>query len=154
MRQSSNARFREKLGRRNPTTECVLWAASTGAAGSGRFNIKVAGGGRKAAYAARCAWALEHLGSVDREPEVKGVVVQTCGNPLCCAPGHLEIRPNTRGIKKRRVRGPLTSWEQDMIRGLRTIGHSQQHVAEFLGIAQTTVSRFERAEKEKTSCSA
>lgn len=151
MRQSSNDRFSAKLDRRDPVTGCIPWKDGVGAAGSGRFSIKVAGG-RKVVYAHRAAFALQRFGNVEREPEIKGVVVQTCGNILCCSIAHLELHSGRKGLKKRRARGPLTDFEREQILAWRSAGYSQQLVAAKLNISQTTVSRVERAEKETTSC--
>lgn len=145
--KTTEVRFMEKLGVKDPSTGCVEWESSRNERGYGSFWT-----GGRSVKAHRFAWEL-HNGPV---PEGM-LVCHTCDNPTCCNVEHLFLGTNADNsddkVAKGRqaaVRGErqgnakLSEKNIETIRILLVDGLSQRKIAVMFGIDQTTVSKINR----------
>lgn len=133
------ARFWEKVRK---TEGCWLWeGASPGDRGYGTIRV-----GDDNVGTHRVSWML-HYGPI---PEGK-IVCHHCDTPECVRPDHLFLGTeqdniDDRDAKNRQARGEtsgmskLTDESVREIRRLRSIGHTQQDIADRFGVSSVAVS--------------
>lgn len=70
-------------------------------------------------------------------------VCHTCDNPICCNPHHLFLGTNLDNIndKVAKDRGfkSLGPDERRIMREMRQVGHTQQEIADYLQVAQSSI---------------
>jgi hypothetical protein len=126
---------------------CIPWTSQQNKRGYGVFRL----GGRdsKRTSAHRVSWVIKNG---DLEPGI--MVLHRCDNPSCVNPNHLFIgsaKQNTEDMvaKDRHPWRDGTPWQKldaqsvERIRELRAAGHTQQNVADLLGVSRPLISMIE-----------
>lgn len=142
------ARLAAGSGPQNTSTGCVEWIRTRKADGYGRLGV-----GGKLFHVNRIALAIK----LDRELLPSEVCRHTCDNPSCVNPDHLVVGTVADNIRDRedRGRGPsgLTTVEKSKkmqkVLELRSLGWSQQRIADTVGLHQATVSTWLIKETKK-----
>ena len=136
---------------------CIPWNANRNKRGYGVFRL--GGRGSKRTSAHRVAWVIKHG---DLAPEA--LVLHHCDNPSCVNVNHLFIgsaKQNTEDmvVKGRHSWRDGTPWQKlnaesgELIRDLRASGHTQQGVADTLGVSRSLISLIESGKIKHSAAS-
>lgn len=143
------ARFDAKW-RKDETTGCWNWTASTAGKGYGQVRIPKT---RRNVYAHRLSWGL-HRGEV---PDGM-MVLHKCDNPLCVNPAHLFLGDGGVNLQdmaakgrhlygERNTESRLTAKQVHAIHDAAASGSTQRAIAEKFGVGQMQVCRILRGER-------
>jgi DNA-binding XRE family transcriptional regulator len=161
----SKAEFNHTLRRRfelkcgvSDARGCIPWLATKTSKGYGI--LQVAGAGSTKTVAHRIAWVLRHG---DLAPEV--LVLHRCDNPSCVNADHLFLGSAKHNTEDMVAKGrhswrngtpwqKLTAADGARIRELRNAGHTQQYVADLMGVSRPLISLIESGKVKHSMLSA
>ena len=143
---STRERFESKCGPAD-AKGCIPWLGTRTNKGYGLLQLGTTGTLKTTAH--RIAWVLA---KGDLAPGV--LVLHHCDNPSCVNADHLFLgsaQQNTDDMvsKKRHAWRAGTPWQKlnatdgERVRDLRHMGHSQQEVADWLGVSRPLISMIE-----------
>lgn len=144
--ETLNQRFADKCGPKD-SNGCIPWKGQKTAKGYGIVRIGGVNSFRTTAH--RVAWVLVHG---DLKPGL--CVLHKCDNPECVNPEHLFVGSQQDNVtdmvsKKRHSWRERTPWQKldagniKTVFDLRRAGHTQQEVADRLGVSRPLISMIE-----------
>jgi hypothetical protein len=126
----------------DPATGCLNWTGATSGDAYGYLRFE---GRPQRVHRLAYKWFVGPI------PEDTPVVRHRCDNPTCVNPGHLLDGTKADNVADMLERGrqtppsvPLKEDEKQVIVGLHAMGHSQNHVADCMGVSLNTVKRVLR----------
>lgn len=137
--------FRAKLTPGNPD-DCWEWPGSKNSHGYGHINRQV-DGKQKTIATHRIAYALKN------GPIPPGLVIlHSCDNPACCNPNHLSAGTHQDNTDDKMAKGRHkvvtghdhyeSRFTPDQIQDIRADKATQEAIAAFYGVSQSTISRI------------